>query len=143
MQWDGTPGAGFSTGRPWIDVNPNASYVNVADQRDDPASVLSFFRAVIALRHDVPAVAHGDFTMLVPDHESVYAFTRSYEDTELLVVANLTSTVAHIELPGWDDAEMLLSNYPAPAADDQRCASGPGALRPWQAYVLRSSRVSR
>jgi oligo-1,6-glucosidase len=140
MHWDGTPGAGFTTGSPWIHVNPNAGEINVAAQRDDPSSVLSFFRALIALRHHEPVVAHGDFTMLLPDDESVYAFTRSYEGTDLLVVANLTSSPAPVDLPGWDSAELVLGNYPDP---DCGRVSAPGALRPWEAYVLRSSTASR
>ncbi len=91
MQWDASPHAGFTTGEPWIPVNPNHVEINAAAQVDDPDSVFSHYRRLIALRHSEPVVAHGDFTMLVPDHEQLYAFTRSLDGTTLTVVANLSS----------------------------------------------------
>jgi oligo-1,6-glucosidase len=129
MQWDGTASAGFTSGRPWIDVNPNFSQINAMVQHDDPDSVLSFFRRLIELRHSTPAIVHGTFTMLLPDHESVYAFIRALDDTELLVLANFTHDRVELAMPGWDDAELILSNYP-----DGRLS---GALRAWEACLLR------
>jgi oligo-1,6-glucosidase len=79
------------------------------------------------LRHDVPAVAHGEFTLLLPDDPRVWAFTRRFEGTELLVVANLSGDVVVPELAGWDLGELLLGNLPEP---------GP-ALRAWESRVLR------
>ena len=76
MQWDASPHAGFTTGTPWIAVNPDHPEVNAAAQVDDPGSVFSHYRRLISLRHTEPAVAHGDFTMLLPDDDAVYAFTR-------------------------------------------------------------------
>jgi oligo-1,6-glucosidase len=129
VQWDDGPSAGFTTGRPWIDVNPNFSQLNVAVQSDDPDSVLSFFRRLIALRHSSPVVVYGEFTMLLPDHESVYAFTRSLDGTELLVLANFSRDRVELAMPGWDDADLVLSNYPS-----GRTA---GALRAWEACLLQ------
>ena len=77
VQWDASRHAGFTTGTPWIAVNPNANHINAAAQVDDPDSVYSFYRQVIALRHTEPVVSHGDFTMLLPDDPHVYAFTRA------------------------------------------------------------------
>ena len=67
MQWDGGAAAGFTTGTPWIAVNPNYPEINAAAQIDDPESVFAHFRAVIELRHTDPVVAYGDFTMLLPN----------------------------------------------------------------------------
>lgn len=77
VQWDATRHGGFTTGAPWIAVNPNTSHINAAEQEENPDSVFSFCRQVIALRHAEPVVAEGDFTMLLPDDEHVYAFRRS------------------------------------------------------------------
>jgi len=77
VQWDASRHAGFTTGAPWIAVNPNANHINAAAQVDDPDSVYSFYRQVIALRHAEPVVSHGNFTMLLPDDPHVYAFTRA------------------------------------------------------------------
>jgi len=131
VQWDDSPYAGFTTGEPWIAVNPDHGVVNAAAQRHDPQSVLAHYRRLIALRHDVPAVALGDFSLLLPDDEQVWAFTRRHLDVELLVVANLSDreVSAAVPDPGWAAAEVLLGNLPG----------GPGGLRlrPWESRVLR------
>lgn len=129
VQWDASRHGGFTTGAPWIAVNPNANTINAAAQVDDPDSVFSFYRRVIALRHAEPVVAYGDFTMLLPDDEHVYAFRRSLPDAELLVLGNFSGTGQSAGVDGsWGDAELVLGNYPA--------APGLG-LRPWEVKVFR------
>ncbi|MDT7581025.1 MAG: oligo,6-glucosidase [Pseudonocardiales bacterium] len=138
VQWDTSPHAGFTTGTPWIGVNPNHLEVNAASQVDDPDSVFTHYRRLIALRHDEPAVAHGDFTMLLPDDDVVYAFTRRFGAVELLVLGNFSGTDVHADVDGWDDAEVVLGNYPDAA---HPCGKAdPGALRPWEARVHRRVR---
>ncbi|MET3174436.1 UNVERIFIED_ORG: oligo-1,6-glucosidase [Arthrobacter sp. UYCu721] len=131
VQWDATRHGGFTTGAPWIAVNPNANTINAAAQVDDPDSVYSFYRRVIDLRHTDPAVAYGDFTMLLPDDEHVYAFTRSLPDAELLVLGNFSGSVqkADVGNPAWAGAAQALGNYPPDAGTD--------LLRPWEVKVLR------
>jgi oligo-1,6-glucosidase len=141
VQWDASRHGGFTTGAPWIAVNPNANTINAAAQVDDPGSVFSFYRKVIALRHSDPVVAYGDFRMLLPDDEHVYAFTRSLPEAELLVLANFSGTgrTAGVDDGGWLDegtAELVLGNYPP----DAGAAAGerqPFALRPWEVKVFR------
>jgi oligo-1,6-glucosidase len=97
--------------------------------------VLSYYRRLIALRHDLPVVAEGDFTLLLPGDERVWAFTRRLGTTELLVVANLSDGPAEAGIPAgrdWAAAELLLSNYPPPAA-------ATFVLRAWEARVYRHS----
>jgi oligo-1,6-glucosidase len=135
MQWDASPHAGFTTGTPWLPVNPNYPGINAAAQAGDPDSVLSYYRRLIALRHDLPVVAEGDFTLLLPGDERVWAFTRRLGTTELLVVANLSDGPAEAGIPDgrdWAAAELLLSNYPPPAA-------ATFVLRAWEARVYRHS----
>jgi oligo-1,6-glucosidase len=130
MQWDATEHAGFTTGTPWLAVNPNHVEINARAALADPDSVFHHYRKLIELRHTEPAVAHGDFTMLLAGHEQVYAFTRAFEGTELLVVANLSGKRADVELPaGWGAAELLLANVAEPGRS--------GALAPWEARVHR------
>ena len=140
MQWDDSPHGGFTTGTPWFPVNPNYRSINAASQIDDPDSVFNHYRALIALRHDEPAVVHGDFTMLLPDDPQVYGFTRRLASTELLVLVNVSGEPAVVELPaaGWGDAELVLggpdsSLQPAPAP------AGTIGLQPWESRVLRRS----
>ena len=135
MQWDASQHAGFTTGSPWIEANPDHVEVNAAAQVDDPASVYHHYRRLIALRHDDPVVVHGDFTMLAPEHPALYAFTRTLEGVTLLVVANFSRAelaLDHADLPDLADAPLVLGNY------DSEVEPGT-ALRPWEARVLRSA----
>jgi oligo-1,6-glucosidase len=138
VQWDASRHGGFTTGAPWIAVNPNANTINAASQADDPDSVFSFYRKVIAFRHSDPVVAYGDFTMLLPDDEHVYAFKRSLPEAELLVLANFSGTgrTADLDDGTWfnEGAELVLGNYPPDAGELQ-----PLDLRPWEVKVFRRS----
>lgn len=140
VQWDATRHAGFTTGSPWIAVNPNANHINAAAQVDDPDSIYSFYRQVIALRHSEPAVSHGDFTMLLPRDEHVYAFVRSLPDTQLLVLGNFSGQDQEVALDGddvpvaWGSAELILGNYPAEPSVPRL------HLRPWELKVYRAGR---
>jgi oligo-1,6-glucosidase len=128
MQWDAGPQAGFTTGEPWIPVNANYRTINAAEAVEDEDSVFHHYRRLIALRHTEPVVAHGDFTMLLPDDERVYAFTRRLGDDELLVLGNFSGEEAPVALddPG---GELVLGNYSDPGQPDR--------LRPWEARILR------
>ena len=132
VQWDNSAHAGFTSGTPWLPVNPDADRVNAAMQRDDPGSVLAHYRRLIALRHDEPVVALGDFTMLLPEHPQVYAFLRRLDDVELLVLANLSGERVEVDLPHrWDRAPVLL--------DDGRVSGRVGLHDPWESRVHRRS----
>jgi oligo-1,6-glucosidase len=131
MQWDDSANAGFTTGTPWLAVNPNHKDINAAAAVADPDSVFHHYRRLIELRHTEPAVAHGDFTMLLPNDEHVYAFTRSLDGVELLTLGNFTGESRPVDLPGWGSAELLIGNYPSDGTD-----SGI-VLRPWEARVYR------
>jgi oligo-1,6-glucosidase len=135
MQWDATEHAGFTTGTPWLDVNPDHVQVNAAAQVDDPDSVFTHYRRLVALRHEEPVVVHGDFTLLLPEHEQVYAFLRRLEGRELLVVANLSGKDGvEVDVPdagAWASAELVLGNAGPPESSDRI------VLAPWEARVLR------
>ena len=137
MQWDDTENAGFTAGTPWIAVNPNHKEINAQAELANEDSVLHHYRRLIELRHTEPAVAHGDFHMLLADHDQVYAFTRGYGTTELLILANFSGKPAAIEIPDadrWQGTELILANYPVDAAEKIQHLS----LRPWEVRVYRS-----
>ncbi|HEY9376827.1 MAG TPA: alpha-glucosidase [Jiangellaceae bacterium] len=137
MQWDTSRHAGFTRGEPWIHVNPNYREINVDVELADPDSVLHHYRRLIALRHTEPVVAHGDFTMLLPHDEQVYAFTRRLDDVELLVLGNFCGKSVVADVPdaaAWAGSELLLANYPAEPASS---AASPPTLRPWETRVYR------
>jgi oligo-1,6-glucosidase len=135
MQWDSSAQAGFTSGTPWLAVNPNHPTVNAAAAVKDPDSVYHFYRQLIELRHEEPAVVYGDFEMLLPHDERLYAFTRTYGDTALLVIGNFSGESVRAEIDdaaAWESAELLLTNAAAP--EDL-------VLSPWQAVVYR--RITR
>lgn len=131
MQWDDTPQAGFTSGSPWIEVNANHTWLNAEAQYREPGSIYHYYRQLVALRHSLPVVAHGDFTMLLEDSEHIYAFLRTQDTDQLLVVANLSDKEQQID-SAWAGAELVLSNYPPP---DRRTLHL--ALAPWEARVYR------
>lgn len=130
VQWDASPSAGFTTGTPWLPVNPDHVQWNAERQRSDETSVLAHYKRLIALRHEEAVVALGDFHMLLPEHEHVYAFTRSLDGEVLLVACNLGRTPQPLAdlLPRAVGADLVLGNV---AVDD------PAVLAPWEARVLR------
>jgi oligo-1,6-glucosidase len=130
MQWDASADAGFTTGSPWLAVNPNYPEINAAAQHDDPDSVYHYYRRLIELRHTEPAVVDGDFTMMLPEDEKLYAFTRRLGGTELLVIGNFSGEELRAGIEGWAGAELVLTNLPAPPPDDL-------TLAPWQAVIYR------
>ncbi|MBV0923002.1 alpha-glucosidase [Halomicroarcula limicola] len=116
MQWEPSENAGFTEGDPWIQVNPNYDEVNVGDAEDDPDSVLNYYRDLLDLRDSHDALVYGDYCDLLPDHESVYVYTRTLgtaEGTErLLVVLNFFGDEETVEVPvKFETASLLLSNY--------------------------------
>jgi len=139
MQWDDGPQAGFTTGTPWLPVNPNHVTINAAAQRADPGSVFQHYRRLIELRHTEPAVVLGDFTMLLPDDEHVYAFTRRLGDVTLLVLGNFTGDHQRVPLgslgepaAGLRPAHAIVTNLGDPLVDGATLT-----LRPWEGVVFR------
>jgi oligo-1,6-glucosidase len=139
MQWDASPGAGFTNGDPWIAINPNRADINAAAQIGDPDSVFEHYRRLIDLRHTDPVVTEGDFELLLPDHPTVWAFRRRGAEAELLVAANLSATPGSVELgldEDWTTATMLLNSR---ADRPSRPPTGL-LLQPWESIVWRRTR---
>ena len=90
MQWDDTENAGFTTGTPWIGVNPNYQEINAQSQIDDENSVFHYYKKLIHLRKENSIFVDGDFTLLLPEDENIFAYVREYEGRKLLVAANFT-----------------------------------------------------
>ena len=136
MQWDAGPQGGFTAGAlapELLPVNPNSVDINAEAARADPESVWGLYRRLLELRHTNPVVVDGDFTMLLPEHPAVYAFLRSLDDVQLLVLGNVSGDGVVVPLPDaadWAAAEPVLGNYPTSEPEPLR-------LRPWEARVLR------
>jgi hypothetical protein len=136
MQWSAEPNAGFTDGEPWLPVNPNHEEVNVETERDDPDSVWHYYRDLVDLRDDREVVVYGSYDLLLPDHEELWAYTRTLDGSgrsgadddpaQLLVVLNLSDSATRFELPDAvglvdsatpADADLLLGNHVETDAD--------------------------
>ena len=130
MHWDDSEHAGFTTGEPWLPVNPNKDTINAAAAVADPDSVFHHFRKLIALRHANPVVVDGRFELLLPEDEQVWAFTRTSGDEALLVVANCSSSPVSVtpsDVPDVAEAELLLGTHGTSAAGLD--------LAPWESRI--------
>ena len=127
MQWTAGPNAGFTTGTPWMRVNPNYTAINAEAALADPGSVFYTYRKLIALRKTNPVFAAGDFTLLCPGDTQVFAYLRRGGGQTMLVAANLSGQDAAFAPP-----EEFAAVPPALATQG---APTPGTLRPWEAAV--------
>jgi len=123
VQWDASPGAGFTAGTPWLAINPDHVTVNAAAEVDDPDSVLRPLPPPDRPAPRGPASHRGDFELLLPDHPTIWAFLRRAAlpagNVELLVVANFSAGPVSVSLPlggGWADARVVVSSHYSRAA---------------------------
>jgi oligo-1,6-glucosidase len=133
MHWDDRSHAGFTAGIPWLPVNANYVTINAAAEIEDPNSVFHHFAKLIKLRHDHPVIVHGRFGLLLPDHEQIWALTRTLDAQVLVMIANCSSEPASVPpgtIPDLAGAEVLLATH-----EDSTSLE----LEPWESriYLLR------
>jgi oligo-1,6-glucosidase len=129
FQWDNSPQAGFTTGKPWLKINDNHKFINVKAQESDPASILNYFRELVRLRKNHPVWVYGDFQLVAPEHEQLFAYTRQLDKTRMLVVLNFSDREARLEA-GWA-GEVMINNYPDVTVQKEYIE-----LKPWQSVVI-------
>ena len=128
MQWNDQENAGFTTGTPWIRVNPNYRQINMEQERKDPGSVFSFYRRLVHLRKEEPIFVEGRFELLLPEDEQIFAYTRTLGSEQMLVCANFSGQPAKCGLiPQWKNARELLHNYEGDVKEE---------LRPYEVVIL-------
>jgi oligo-1,6-glucosidase len=136
MQWDDSAQAGFTTGTPWIKVNPNYKDINVAEALADPNSVFHYYKKLIQLRKENPVIVYGTYDLILGAHEEIYAFTRTLDGDRLLVILNFSRNIPVFNLSeniSFSSRELLISNYDVdPSEDIQRIT-----LRPYEARMYR------
>lgn len=132
MQWNAQPEAGFTTGTPWLGVNPNYADINVAESLKDPNSIYHFYREMIALRRDNEALIYGSYELVLPLHKQVYAYKRQGESETYLIVVNVFNDSAEVDLTQFDLKELVLTNYEVPNPLEQDIQ-----LRPYEARLYR------
>ena len=138
MQWNNSHQAGFTTGTPWIKVNPNYIEINVAQALADPDSVFYYYKKLIQLRKENPIMVYGNYDLILDSHEEIYAFTRTLKDDRLLVILNFSDHSPAFNLPNnitFTTSELLMSNYKVDSPDDIHGIT----LRPYEARVYRLS----
>ena len=138
MQWDETDEAGFTTGVPWMPVNPNYKVINAAAQIGDEDSVYNYYRKLISLRKEHPIIVNGDFELVGEDDADVFVYLRHWKDQILWVACNFTDRMQKIVSPSSNHAEyrkwhVICDNY-SPSGDafekDQI------ELRPYEAVAV-------
>jgi oligo-1,6-glucosidase len=136
MQWDAGEQAGFTSGTPWIQVNPNYQQINVAQAIADPNSIFAYYQQLIRLRKANPVIVYGNYDLVQETDAAIYAYTRTLEDDRLLIILNFSASTPTFALPAAmasDNAELLISNYPVDPAE----AIAGLTLRPYEARVYR------
>ena len=129
MQWDASENAGFTTGKPWIAVNPNYKKINVADQLKREDSVFHYYQKLIRLRKENEIIVYGNYELLLPEDENIFAYKRTLDNQKLLVVCNFSKSEQKFDFSGYENAKVLISNYNRDARKD-------GILKPYEATVL-------
>ncbi|WP_202081631.1 glycoside hydrolase family 13 protein [Caldalkalibacillus salinus] len=113
MQWDDSPNAGFTTGEPWLKVNPNYKDINAKQALSDQDSIYYFYQKLIKLRKEHDVIVYGTYDLILEEHEHIYAYTRTLNEEQLVVLCNFTSEEVYFELPHGikkGTSELLLSN---------------------------------
>ena len=138
FQWDSTSNAGFTTGKPWLMVNPNYLSLNAAAQERDPNSPLNYFRMMVALRKNSPALIYGAYQLIETVNDNFYVYTRTQGEEKLLVLLNFGNDAGEVKLPSglehFSNGSVLINNYPDPTVD---LSGGVLHLKPWQALIIK------
>ncbi|MCU8470612.1 alpha-glucosidase [Vibrio vulnificus] len=135
MQWSASPNGGFSQAEPWIEVNPNYPEINVEQALADSDSIFYHYQKLIELRKQHPAIVYGDFTPLFAEHDSVFAYVRSHQDEQLLVINNFSDQDVSLELPDNlqnKEVNCLIYNY-----DLLDVLGVTLSLKPYQCYAFK------
>ena len=135
MQWNGMENAGFTTGKPWIKVNPNYTEINKRFQETDENSILKFYRQMVAYRRANPTLVYGGFEVFDIDHPEVFAYRRWDSEGEYFILLNFSDeqVTYHVPARDFEKSKMELSNYPSPPKSGE---SGL-ILEPWGAYLFK------
>ncbi len=127
MQWNGARHGGFTTGTPWIKVNPNYPAINAEVALNDPNSIFYYYRDLLRLRKQHLTLVYGEMEMLWPEHQQLFAYRRSSVNGTYYVYLNFGEREL-TGLPGpKEELAWLFGNYTATGIDTP--------LRPWEARV--------
>ena len=122
MQWNDSENAGFTSGKPWLRVNPNYVSINAEDQLRREDSVYRYYQKLIRLRKESDLIVYGDFQMLCPESEEIFAYVRTLNGMKLIVVCNFTDHSVDFSLPEeFEGGCRIIGNYEdGPSAESLR-----------------------
>ena len=129
MPWDTSENAGFTTGTPWLALNPNYNKINVADQLKREDSVFHYYQKLIKLRKEYEIIVYGKYELLLPDDEHIFAYVRTLGNQKLLVVCNFSKAEQKFDFTGYENAKVLISNYDGNISEK-------ATLKPYSAIAL-------
>lgn len=136
MQWNAWENAGFSSAKPWFDINPNYKEINVQESMADEDGIFNFYKKLVALRRSRPDTSEilreGTYTEYYPKNKDLYVFKRSYKGKSLFVVCNFKNKNVQLKLPNeipFNNPELIISNYNNPEPLFSR------TLKPYEAFV--------
>ena len=129
MPWDTSENAGFTTGTPWLALNPNYKKINVADQLRREDSVFHYYQKLIKLRKEYEIIVYGKYELLLPDDEHIFAYVRTLGNQKLLVVCNFSKAEQKFDFTGYENAKVLISNYDGNISEK-------ATLKPYSAIAL-------
>lgn len=134
MQWSAKKGAGFTTGTPWMDINPNYVDINVEEALADPNSIWYFYQKINLFRRGNDVLREGDYTCYMPKDKRIWCYQRTLGDRRYVVVANYTDKDVRFRVPKeiapFTSSTTLFHNY----AEDISLADG--VLRPYEAAAF-------
>lgn len=129
MQWDDSENAGFTTGRPWISVNPNYKKINAKEQMDREDSVFNYYKKLISLRNELEIIVYGDFNLILPDDEDLFVYLRSLNNSIILVACNFSENTRSFDYNDVGEGRLLINNYKDIDLNDMK-------LRPYEAFAI-------
>jgi oligo-1,6-glucosidase len=133
MQWDASENANFSIGEPWLSVNKNHNEINVEAQNGDPNSILNYFRSMVKLRKQNDVLIYGDYELLDADNPDIYAYNRTLNNENILVLLNFKDHDSNIELQEIGAInEVMINNYSTVKISNNKIQ-----LKPYQAVLFK------
>ncbi|PEA52696.1 glucohydrolase [Bacillus pseudomycoides] len=135
MQWENSEHAGFTTGKPWLQVNPNYKAINVEQALRDPQSIFYYYKKLIELRKKHEIIVYGTYDLILEEHPSIFAYVRTWKDEKLLVIANFTEESCVFELPEeitYSSSELFIHNYDVQSESIENIA-----LQPYETRVYK------
>jgi len=125
MQWNDGFNAGFTTGKPWLPVNPNYTRINVESQINNADSIRNFYKTMIKLRAGNDVLKYGNFEALKIERH-LFAYKRTYGDQSLIIALNFSPRPRKFNCSG----EVILSNY--------KTGFSGGVLKPYEAVIIKA-----